>query len=211
MPRLDSGLTFSVPAKSVVASQVRQREHRLHVFSRMRTLPALATVAILLVGAGPPAEAVTVRDIIELLRAGLGDDVLVAVIETDQLVDRPDAQQIVELRMAGISERVIVAMLRARNDANFGRRTLAADVSRSRVPLTVIVTPTAPSSFGLPVVTVPHSGHFGLSPKRTGERHFGQFINNANDIIVEPARPATAPVYWGWGGKRRPDTWNERD
>ena len=163
----------------------------------MRTLPALAsgTIALLLLGFGPPAEVVTVRDVIELSRAGLGDDVLVAVIETDQSVDRPDAQQIVELRMAGFSERVIIAMLRAGSDANFGRGTLSAGVPRSRAPLaggpdprhssafrplTVIAAPTAPFSFGLPMVTVPHSGHLGLSP-----------------LNVEPARPATALVYWG--------------
>ena len=206
MPRLNGGLAFSVPLEWVIASEVREPEYSLHRLSRMRTLPALAsgTIALLLLGFGLPAEAETVRDVIELSRAGLGDDVLVAVIETDQSVDRPD-----ELRMAGISERVLIAMLRAGSDANFGRGTLSAGVPRSRAPLaggpdprhssafrplTVIAAPTAPFSFGLPMVTVPHSGHLGLS-----------LLN------VEPARPATAPVYWGWGGTRRPDTWKERD
>jgi hypothetical protein len=57
------------------------------------------------------ASAVTPKELIELTRAGLSDDVLVALIEADQGGIRLDAQQILTLRNAGVSERVIVALL----------------------------------------------------------------------------------------------------
>jgi len=59
-----------------------------------------------------PAHAVSVADIEQLARAGLGDEVLVALIQIDNTVFPLDAERILELRAAGVSERVIVAMLR---------------------------------------------------------------------------------------------------
>src|SRR5919107_1721821 len=74
---------------------------------------AAAACAVLLVGATPEAAwAVSTRDLIELSKAGLGDDVLVALVEADGTVFSLDAPRILELRAAGVSERVITAMLK---------------------------------------------------------------------------------------------------
>ena len=62
------------------------------------------------------ARAVTVRDIIELSKAGLGDDVLVAVIEADRTIFTLDKQQILDLKRAGVSKTVILKMLRSRDE-----------------------------------------------------------------------------------------------
>ena len=72
-------------------------------------------------GRRPSPVAVSTRDLIELSKAGLGDEVLVALIEADGTVFNLDAPKILELRAAGVSERVITAMLR-----NASRRRAAA-------------------------------------------------------------------------------------
>src|SRR5215212_833401 len=59
------------------------------------------------------AEALTVRDVLELSRAGLGEEVLLALIEVDQSVFPIDSATLRSLKTAGVSERVIVAMVRS--------------------------------------------------------------------------------------------------
>ena len=75
-------------------------------------LAAAACAALLVAGTPATALAVSTRDLIELSKAGLGDEVLVALIEADGTVFNLDAPRILELRAAGVSERVITAMLR---------------------------------------------------------------------------------------------------
>jgi hypothetical protein len=77
----------------------------------MRRLLLIAFVLLPLLPAR--AEAVTVRDIIELTRAGLGDEVLLALIEVDRGVFPVDSQTLTRLKQAGVSERVITAMIRS--------------------------------------------------------------------------------------------------
>ena len=80
---------------------------------RARPLSVAACAVLLVSGdARPPPWAVSTRDLIELSKAGLGDEVLVALIEADGTVFNLDAPKILELRAAGVSERVITAMIR---------------------------------------------------------------------------------------------------
>ena len=65
------------------------------------TLSTILTVVALLLLASVRVEAVSVRDIIELSRAGLSDEVLVALIEVDDTPFSLDARQLLELRAAG--------------------------------------------------------------------------------------------------------------
>jgi hypothetical protein len=67
------------------------------------------------------AQAVTLKDIIELTKAGLGDDVLLALIEVDGGVFDVDTATLTRLKAAGVSEKVIVALVRS------GRVRPAAD------------------------------------------------------------------------------------
>jgi hypothetical protein len=62
------------------------------------------------------AGAVTLRDIIELSKAGLPDDVLMAVIEADRTIFTLDTQQILQLKKAGVSKAVLLKMLRSRRE-----------------------------------------------------------------------------------------------
>jgi hypothetical protein len=73
--------------------------------------PGLLAVLLALAAPGT-ALAVSTRDLIELSKAGLSDDVLVALIEADGTEFHLDAPRILELRAAGLSERVILAMIR---------------------------------------------------------------------------------------------------
>ena len=70
----------------------------------------LATVVVLV--APGNASAVSTRDLIELSKAGLSDEVLVALIEADGTEFHLDAPKILALRAEGLSERVILAMIK---------------------------------------------------------------------------------------------------
>src|SRR4029453_7016892 len=59
------------------------------------------------------SQAVTLTEIIDLTKAGLGDDVLIAVIEVDGGVFDIDAATLPRLKAAGVSEKVIVALVKS--------------------------------------------------------------------------------------------------
>lgn len=80
------------------------------MFAVARRVLSLALVSLLCFGAAR-VEAVSVRDIIELARAGLSDDVLLALIETDKTVFTLSTEQLIDLKQAGVSDRVVIAML----------------------------------------------------------------------------------------------------
>jgi hypothetical protein len=78
----------------------------------MSAIRTLLFAAALLVPAS--ASAVTVRDIIELTKAGLSDDILMALIDSDRTVFSLDKNEILALKKAGVSEAVMLKMLRTR-------------------------------------------------------------------------------------------------
>jgi hypothetical protein len=170
---------------------------RLRVGKRAGTFAA-AACAVLLVGATPDAAwAVSTRDLIELSKAGLGDEVLVALVEADGTVFNLDAPRILELRAAGVSERVITAMLKnasrasapsavaATERANAAQGTVPDD--RDGAPYFVIIgeKPAAPPPPPAPtyiVPWVPLGGTHGRPAHRSRPiieyRGFGRFIND---------------------------------
>lgn len=88
----------------------------------MAILPALAiprrvrllALAFALVAASAAAAmAVTPAELAALSKAGLGDDVLVALIETSGVPDVLDANAVLALKRDGLSDRVITAAVRA--------------------------------------------------------------------------------------------------
>jgi hypothetical protein len=76
-----------------------------------RSLVAVLALAVSL--AAGRAEAVTVRDVIELSKAGLSDSVLLALIDVDRSVFSIDPTTLKQLKSAGVSDPVIVAMIRS--------------------------------------------------------------------------------------------------
>ena len=75
-------------------------------------LISFATLAVLM-GMPLRAEAVTIRDIVELSRAGLNAQILIALIETDGSRFDLEPAQILELKSEGVDDAVIIAMLRS--------------------------------------------------------------------------------------------------
>lgn len=168
-------------------------------------LPALMFVFALIPTAR--AEAVTMRDIIDLTKAGMGEEVLLALIEVDGGVFRIDPATLTMLKREGVSERVILAMIRS------GRVRPVEDPVPPAVEVAEAPAPDPP-----PVVVIEHHDrqvpvpvavpvYVPVYPRRS------HVLDRRADFHVDPftrrrehAKPAE-PVYWGFGGKLRPDGW----
>jgi hypothetical protein len=167
------------------------------------------------------AEAITLREIIELSRAGLGEEVLLALIEIDQRVFPVDPATLRMLKQAGVSEKVIVAMVKS-------GRTPAPQPEPQPVPVVPSDPPEPPEpqviviDHDRPVVrevAVPVPVYIAVPTHRARSVHDsvdtrtvgGVVTTSGNRIpseyLVDQSRRPAAPVYWGWGGKPRPDAW----
>jgi hypothetical protein len=174
------------------------------------------------------AEAVTIRDLIELTRAGLSEQVLLALIEVDRGVFSIDTPTLKQLKEAGVSEAVIVALIRS------GRTPRAPEpeavpateaTSAAREPEVIVIDhrddrddrAAAPASVAVPYpvavpvyVGVPSRG--GSSRRRSGNdtvtTTFSTDVGVVKARVPVPANCVKAePVYWGFGGKLRPGSW----
>lgn len=141
----------------------------------------LLLIAVLLVAA--PAGAVTVRDIIELSKAGLADEVLVAVIDADRTIFTLDADQILDLRKAGVSDAVLLKMLRTRRE--FDTAGTATPVPAPVPVPEVVIIGAAPAPPPVTVV-VPRYYFVGVPIWGRRPRH-------------GPAAPFLAPEHRGFG------------
>jgi hypothetical protein len=155
------------------------------------------------------AHALTLRDIVELSRAGLGEETLLALIEVDPSVFPIDTATLKSLKAAGVSERVIVAMVRSARPA-----PLPADVSPAQdapleapEPQVVVIDhhDSAPQVREVPVavpVYIPVVRHVRDRDDHDDRR--GSADRDGHH------KKAAEPVYWGWGGKLRPDAWQPK-
>lgn len=181
-----------------------------------RFLPAMIVVFALAAGR---AEAVTIRDLVELSRAGLGDDVLIALIEVDHGVFAIDAKTLKQLKEAGVSEAVIVALIRSGRTPR--TEPLAAPVqdppaaAEPREPQVVVIDhhdqpapAPLPVAYPVPVyVPVPTASGYG----RRGET-VATIVQTDQGLVkarvpVPPNCTRAEPVYWGFDGKLRPGSW----
>lgn len=211
---------------------------------RRNTRLALGIVVALVWLVPSAARAVSIRDLVELSRAGLSDDILLAVLEADPTIFDLDADTIIEMRRAGLSERVIAAMLRsgrasARDDLNRLNRmddldqvgdqgplmppeSFASDPYATQPEVVVIggrsEARPEPTVMYVPVPVFGFTHHVLQSRGRPApdalntQRGFGRFMNDGFRLGAgaAPAQPSGGEqVYWGWGGQRRPGSWNE--
>jgi hypothetical protein len=177
----------------------------------------LAVLVLSVAGFASAAEALTIRDVIELARAGLGEEVLLALVEVDGSVYAIDPATLKSLKQAGVPERVIVAMVRS------GRERLPEPL----VPAEPVQDPRPPE----PQVVVIHHEEprvrevmvpvpvYVTVPVGRSRRHFDDrgvrstiestYVPFQSGLpVVRPApEPKREPVYWGFGGKLRPDAW----
>jgi len=185
----------------------------------MRRIPILFVILLICL-LSSRAEALTFSDVIELTRAGLGEEVLLALIEVDRSVFPIDAASIKRLKEAGVNERVIMAMIRSGREVPTAQDQTPVDpqpvpvappvvVIEHQEPPVVREVPVAVPVF-VPVPVATRSSH-SVSVHRgdqlygATELSFGQTVPTTHGASVK--RPE--PVYWGWGGKLRPDAWDQ--
>ena len=178
------------------------------------------------------ADAVTLKDIVDLTKAGLGDEVLIALIEVDGGVFDVDAATLSRLKAAGVSEKVIVALVKSGRvrPAPQEPPTLASVVAEQEAPQITYVE--RPSTTIVREVEVPVPVYVGV-PVAVRGRH-GRSSNHSDvdrSDVVHPSITAPPllqsalptyltdtppppknqqPEYWGFGGKRRPDAWKDK-
>ncbi|MFI5177828.1 MAG: hypothetical protein ACHQO8_04670 [Vicinamibacterales bacterium] len=187
----------------------------------------------LLVLAGPlagQASAVTVKELLEY-KAKLSDDVLIALIESDGSVFHLSIQDVAALRDQGLSERVILAMLKTATKRPEPASPASTAPQPSTAPVAVYAPPgAAVDQYGQPIAaptedqpkapvvvnvkqevtqTVEQPTQPNYSMSSPYGYAFSPYVYGFG--AVAPARPVVAPppapVYWGWGGQRRPDSW----
>lgn len=135
--------------------------------------------------AGPfaaPVAAVSVDDLINLKAHGLSDQLLIELIDTSGSSFQLTADDVVALHTRGLSDTVLRAMIRTGRPVRAGSNPAPPVPTTAPAPPVVVVS--VPVSVAVPVY-VP--------------------------VVVDqrPRVPAKAPepVYWGFGGKLRPDAW----
>lgn len=113
-----------------------------------------ALLALVIVGFPALAAAVTLRDIIELSRAGVPDSILTALIDADRTVFTLDATQVLQLQDERVSEAVVLKMLGTRRefDAAPVAPTVAPAVADAPEPDVVSDAPSVPPPDRLTVV-----------------------------------------------------------
>lgn len=181
---------------------------------------AAAVVLIGSMATASAAEALTTRDVIELAKAGLGEEVLLALIEVDRGVYAIDPASIKALKDAGASDRVIAALVRS------GRERVADPPAPLPAPVEppvdtrpdpqVVVIDREPTvrEVMVPVyVTVPTHGRSRRSsvpsPSSSTSSTYETYVpfQSAPPVVRPRAEEPRQPVYWGFGGKLRPDAW----
>jgi hypothetical protein len=167
----------------------------------MRRLLLVAVVS-LMTSIATPAAALTVRDVMELTRAGLGDEILLALIDVDPSVFPIDAASLKKLKDAGVSERVIIAMIRSARTPMPAPEPLAAPIEQpapAPQPQVVVIEHHDPPEVREVPVAVPVYIPVAVNGHRRADR-----VDRDDDLA---RRKPAEPVYWGFGGKLRPDAW----
>jgi hypothetical protein len=172
--------------------------------------------ALLLGPAAGLASAVSIRDLVKLKAAGVSDQVLIELIKSDGSVFHLTADDVLSLRRQGLSDQVIVAMLRTATARPVetspqpagGAPGSGAPGENAGAPLTAHVQVDAPPAAVVNVtqtVKVEQPAEPVPAPAVSTITIPGIF---AVPLVRPPvAGPPPQPVYWGWGGQRRPDSW----
>ena len=164
------------------------------------------------------AEAVTIRDLIELSKAGLGEDVLLALIEVDRSVFTIDPATLKKLKQAGVSDKVIVALIRSGRsnppEPTHAPEPAAQPETPPQQPPVVVIDhrdAPAPAPVAYPVA-VPVYVPVATSPSYYRDHTVSTVLSTDQGLVrarvpVPPGCVAGQPVYWGFGGTLRPGSW----
>ena len=157
---------------------------------------------VLILGMASRAEAVSLRDLIDLARQGMSDDLLIALVEAEKSVFHLNAADVKELKAQGLSDRLVIHLLQTPTLRPAPEPALVmADAKPRRAaspaqPTVVIVNHVEQVAVPVyvPVPVVERRGH---------ER-------DVRDVEDRKKDDKPSPVYWGYGGKLRPGSWKDR-
>ena len=192
----------------------------------MRARTALYVTIAMIALAGVRAHAVTLEDVVELAQSGIGDVVLIELIEMDDVAYPLTPFRLRGLKAAGVSDQVLLALLRsgrspdgdppaeARRDA--GRRTSRSDgcPTRTAAACEPVVTRVVPVPVLVPARPARRTGGRERAPEPLTVLGFGGVggFSPLSTVTTETTGTATStrrePSYWGWGGKKRPGSWD---
>lgn len=193
---------------------------------RLVAILALATVA-----ASPAAaQTLTTKDVLALTKAGLSQEALIALIDVHRSVFPVDRDTLMTLKAQGVADNVIVAMIRSGRDSvpppppPPPPPTPSVIVDRGDGTPELIIKDRAPEQTRVVVVEdrdeprydrrsrveervreVPVAVPVYVPVTTTRPR-----LRDHEDIERPESRPEPRqeePVYWGFGGKLRPDAW----
>jgi hypothetical protein len=165
----------------------------------MRLILLLLTILFLAPLASASAQTVTTRDIVELSKSGLGEEVLLALIEVHRPVFPIDTETLKRLKDGGVPPTVIVAMIKSGRHAPPEVPAVAPLHQEPETPSPQIVVVEHDRHHEEPriqKVAVPVPVYVPV-PVRVRDRH----------LTPRPSPKPAEPVYWGFGGKLRPDAW----
>ena len=163
--------------------------------------PLLLVGLLIFAPAFANAQTLTTRDIVALTQAGLGEEVLLALIEVHRPVFPVDADTMKMLKDAGVRKSVIVAMVKSGRQVPQIESVPEPEAVISGAvapPPQVVVIEHAREEPRVREVAVPVAVPVYVPVRVHFPRH------------VEPVRPVE-PVFWGFGGKLRPDAWKPAD
>jgi len=172
-------------------------------------------LALLIGPAVSSAYAVTIRDLVALSKEGVSDAVLIALIETDGSRFLMTADDVRSVRAQGLSDAVIVAMIRTRPILPPKEPAVVPAAPAPIAQPEPVVAPPAPQPVIVqaPPVNVTQTVTQKVELPDDRPRRVEQIPVYVPVYVAVPTRPVEVkkeePVYWGWGGQRRPDAWKE--
>ena len=174
----------------------------------------LACLLILAPAASVSAQTLSTRDIIELTRAGLGEEVLLALIEVHRPVFPIDPDTLKMLKNAGVRQGVIVAMVKSGREGPPVEPAPQPEpvMAGSPPPHVVVVDHGYQEERRVREVAVPVAVPVYV-PVRVRRSQHVQPQHVSPHVQPQPFQPVrrAEPVYWGSGGKLRPDAWKPSD
>lgn len=174
-------------------------------------LPALLIAGAVLLGpAAGRASATTIEDLVKLKAnktSPVSDDVLIALIESDGSIFHLTADDILPLKQKGLSERVIIAMLLTAKKTPPPADAIEPPVVYQPGPGRVVTQQPAPVPVALSVTQTNTQTVEQPRPSRYDTRTEYVPVYVPIAVPVRQVAPPPQPVYWGFGGQRRPDTW----
>ena len=183
---------------------------------------SIVVIAISMISLASLASALTVRDVIELTKAGVSDQVLLALIEVDHRVYTIDADAVKSLKAAGVSDTVLLAMINAgRTAPDPGAAAAPAPPvamdgmapAPAPQPQVVVIDHSASQPPVQVPVAVPIAVPVAVPISAFRQERVSTIVTTDTGAAVRVRVPVppnctkAEPIYWGNGGKRRAGTW----